>query len=585
MGIVEFLKKRNYMRPYLLIVCILAFFFFTPMPSLAKQELVDLHIYVKVLENGDALIRETRVAHLTEGTENFIPITNLGGSKIINFTVEEDGILYEYVDLWNSQASREEKTFKNGLIKTSEGYELVWGIGKYGNHEYVLQYTVTDMIKQLEDAQILFWKFVNDRMNIPPQKLTIEIEADFDLSYGPEKVWGFGFEGEVQFEAGKVHARSLAPFKGENYATILLEFEDGRFSAKDTRDWIPKTIEEIKDEAFKGSDYKAGSSFWEAVFDIFITLLILVFIILLPGLIIIIISKLTKKIIFKARRGLLLRKIKRNYKNAYFSDLPYEYDFIDIVYLLYKRKLTSFEYIISAYFLQWIHEGLITQETEVKKILREKEYIALRFHKNNRKRKVLEKRLYHIFYSLSGWDRKISPISIIRWSDKQRQQMKRWQEDLLNHSRKFLTSRGYIERDLTKLILTEEGEQLEAKVYQFIKYLYDFSLINEHEVVDVKLWDQLLVWAAVLGLTDVVLKQFENIHPDYISASTYTSTDTISFVNQFSREAEGRAKEKASSSSDGGRGGDGGRASGGGGYTSVGGGGGSFGGGSGGGTR
>src|SRR5699024_3790223 len=146
----------------------------------------------------------------------------------------------------------------------------------------------------------------------------------------------------------------------------------------------------------------------------------------------------------------------------------------------------------------------------------------------------------------------------------------------MEESKEYLVAKGYLDEFSSKL--TTNGQELQDKLYMFIKYLDDFSLIHEREPIDVKLWDQILVWATVFGLSDLVIEEFEQLHPNYIEDSAYTSTQTITYVSQFSKESSGVAHEGPSSSFTSG-------SSGGGGYTSSGGGGGSFGGGSGGGSR
>src|SRR5699024_10281196 len=111
------------------------------------------------------------------------------------------------------------------------------------------------------------------------------------------------------------------------------------------------------------------------------------------------------------------------------------------------------------------------------------------------------------------------------------------------------------------------GHGLEARIYKFIKYLRDFSLLNEHEPVNVKIWDDIMIWAAVLGLTDEVYKQFRHLYPAYVDESAY-STVVITSAISLSRSIS-EAQSYSSSA-------------GGGGSSSIGGGGGSFGGGSGG---
>src|SRR5699024_11929680 len=53
------------------------------------HSLEDIEISVYVNDDGSARIKERRDAYLTEGTENFIVIGNLGDSEIVDFEVWE----------------------------------------------------------------------------------------------------------------------------------------------------------------------------------------------------------------------------------------------------------------------------------------------------------------------------------------------------------------------------------------------------------------------------------------------------------------------------------------------------------------
>src|SRR5699024_496350 len=225
-------KFKNALTVFLFIFSIIIFI---PIANVHADDhrLDQLFIHTYIHSNGSATISEYRNAHLTEGTENYDVIENLGKSQIFSFEVGEHGLLYEYIEDWNINATREEKTFKNSILKTDDGYELVWGIGEYGHHEYHIRYVVTDFIKQLEDSQILFWRFINDEMNTPPKEIVIVIETERPLSNETEKIWGFGFEGNVDFEDGVVVARNEEPLDTSNYATILIQFPDGEFATGD----------------------------------------------------------------------------------------------------------------------------------------------------------------------------------------------------------------------------------------------------------------------------------------------------------------------------------------------------------------
>ena len=94
------------------------------------------------------------------------------------------------------------------------------------------------------------------------------------------------------------------------------------------------------------------------------------------------------------------------------------------------------------------------------------------------------------------------------------------------------------------------------------------------EAIEVKLWDEYLMFAYLFGIADKVAKQFKNLYPEYIENLDNIDFDTIIFLNTISVRsvsAANTARSRAQSYS-----------SGGGGFSSGGGGGGSFGGGGGG---
>ena len=112
------------------------------------------------------------------------------------------------------------------------------------------------------------------------------------------------------------------------------------------------------------------------------------------------------------------------------------------------------------------------------------------------------------------------------------------------------------------------------KLYGLKLFLEEFSSIDTKEAIEVKLWDEYLMFAYIFGIADKVAKQFKNLYPEYVENLDNVDFDTIIFLNTISTRsvsAASTARSRAESYS-----------SGGGGFSSGGGGGGSFGGGGGG---
>lgn len=532
--------------------------------------LADLSILVYIHEDGSATIAERRRANITEGTENYDVIENLGKSTITDFFVQENDFRYEFVDPWDSDASREDKTFKNGIIKTEDGYELVWGIGEYGKHEYIIVYTVTDFIKQLEDKQILFWRFVNDDMNIPPQQVSIEIETTRPITSDTEKIWAFGFNGDIHFDDGKVVAKSEQPFDEDNYATVLIQFPQDTFQ---TNDKLDKTFAEVQEEAFEGSDYGKRSDL-QFTTDI-LPYLAIGFILFVPTLIAYFVRF---RKLFKQNKK--LKNTYKKYEGQYYRDIPYEGHFIDLFYFLQQERFANYHNLILALFLKWLDEDRISLHTEIttKRFKKNKKYI--RFHPTNDIDNEYERRLFNLFIQLKGPNESISLDDTSLWAKELQEDFAEWLDDVTENTRDQLVEDNYLQKEVVEKLsgpvdvynLTETGTNLQKKSYGFINYMVDFSLVHEHDAKNVKIWNQFMVWAAVFGLTDVVRKQFETIYPDSTLVTLYDK-DTIASLHRFTTHV---FRSNYTSI---------GAASGAGGSASIGGGGGSFGGGSGGGTR
>lgn len=396
--------------------------------STHELEALDIHVFIE--EDGSAVITEKRVATLSEGTENYIVIGNLGESTITDFQVYEDGKWYDYVEDWDVDGTREEKAFKNGVIEEKEHDELVWGIGEFGKHEYELTYTVTDFIKQLEDSQMIFWQFVNSDTNIPPQNVTVTIETDKPLNDGSERIWAFGFEGDIHYEDGTIVAKSNNPLSESDYVTILTEFSNSNFG---TNDVIDQTFEEVKEEAFEGSDYTKDDSIGEII------AIVLIMLVSLGG---IVISVFLLSLRFDK---------KKKYEGKYFREVPYDDDFFMAYGLLTIFQLSNLNHLLSAFILKWMKEERIRVVPAIKKeIFREKEVTEIHLAKNAIDGlKDNEAELFDFFVRAST-DGVLRQDDFRRWSSKNHKLVSKWEEELMEKSLTKSEEEGFLKRKESK---------------------------------------------------------------------------------------------------------------------------------------
>lgn len=552
----------------------------------ANHRLESLDINVFINSDGSARIKENRVANLVEGTESYIIIDNLGNSEITDFVVYENGNKYQNVGNWNIDLSKEEKNNKNGIVTTSSGYELCWGIGEYGKHVYDLEYTVTNFVEQLNDSQMMFWQFVNPDTNIPPENVTVTITSESEFSEEQEKIWAFGFSGNVEFENGKVVATSDRALSSNNSVILLIKLPQGMFATEKIRN---ENFQDIEDQAFIGSDYDKGAQPDNGQYtdnqpydpyennsrvDVF-GIIRTIFPVLFIFLFVFGIGKSTKN------GSKSPHKFGNRYKEEYFRDYPYEGNFLDIYYIPYMMGKANFENLLTGFILKWINEDRIaTVEEEVGWVFK-KDSTNLMFLNKVQLHHSLENELFLMMLTAAGSNEILEEKEFTRWARTNYTKIDRWEEEVIEYSKIKLQELGYLDKTEKKILfftvpdykLTEMGQDTEANIYRYINYLNDFSLLNEHEAINVKIWDNIMIWAGFLGLTEVVKKQFEKLYPNYSQETVYRGNSI--FLTSHLASNISSAKVQAQTA----------RSSGSGGGSSMGGGGGFSGGGSGGGTR
>lgn len=538
-------------------------------------ESIDIH--VQLHEDGSADVTERWVADLYEGSENYIVKENLGKSEIKDFTVTEDGQIYEFIEKWDIEASRGDKAFKNGIVKTKKGVELSWGIGEYGKHEYMIEYTVTNIIKELKDAQMLFWTFSNEGINVPRREIHLEIEAPKPLHKDDEQIWAFGYSGDIEFIDGNIVAQTDEPLYEDNYMTILVKFDPDAFM---TGDKVNEKFSKIQDQAFKGSEYQG---FWERVWGYIKMALYFI-----AGLIFLIVLYMFDR---RNKQDQLNvgspRKFRRRYKEQYYRDYPYDDYYLDAYYFIYKMGLGNFNTILTSFLLKWIQEDQISIVESTEGMFNRKVQI-IKFIDDKVDKETAEGRLFYSIQKLAGEKKEVTDRQLAKWSERNYRGLRNWEKRVMKESVYKLLDENHLQDNKKSFLLftwggyelTESGKQIEENIYKYVNYLHDFSLLSEREAVNVKLWDEMMIWAAYLNLADVVMKQFKKIYPKYVE-ETKLKEDTVRRSRRVANEMERsrRRKERAARREERRRSrGEGGRAS-------SGGGSGSYGGGSGGGTR
>ena len=206
---------------------------------------LDTKVYLD--ENGDGHVSETWNYTIDEGTENYHSFGQLEDRQITDFSVSMDGKTYTNIGTWNVDATKEEKSYKNGINYTADGLELCHGI-EYGTHTYNVNYTVKNLVWTYNDSQILYFTFLPQNMTTPPKKYQLTIYGD--KQYRDLKYSSYGFKSTNNIKNGKIIFKSNGNLQSDEYVVALIGFPLGTFNTEISKQG---TYNDIAKSALEGA--------------------------------------------------------------------------------------------------------------------------------------------------------------------------------------------------------------------------------------------------------------------------------------------------------------------------------------------
>lgn len=534
-------------------------------PLCAGSDVDSLRINVELRDDGAALVTETwRINVSDDISEWYLVADNMGRMTIEDLRVcDETGNEYVNEGEWNVNRSRVRKAGRCGLVTKSDGYEICWGVGSSGWHTYTVRYLLTGLVKGHEDLDGFNHMFVARDLGSSPQSIVLTIrKPGLELTTENTKVWAFGFHGEIHVEDGAVVARTTEPFTRRSALIAMVGFEKGIFHPALTES---RTFDEVRQTAMEGSDYREpdkDGDFWIG---------------LLVGLGVVLSVFVSVKVIVKTvkRKRELLGGGMRNV--AWFRDAPLAGDLkksSNILLAFSGNTMLERQNLIAAYITRLFYRGafeIVPQPGKSKPLMKIRE-LEVDDSTDARSDAGLESRLYSFIKEAAGEDGILQKNELQRWANRHGEALYDWGLDAWNGV----------------TIWTMKPDEA-RQVFGLRRYLKDFTMIKDRGVVEVKLWNNYLIFASLYGIADQLMKDFRKVCPEYFtlsSAARLLDDDVTTFmiwnmINMTSRDFNTAASTyEASRSNDSGSG-----WSGGGGMASWGGGGGFSGGGSGGGGR
>lgn len=537
---------------------------------------IDMNINID--KNGTAYVTETWDVYTDSGTEVYKPYYNIGNSEFLNFTVKDNTRTYTSLSNWDTDASFSAKSYKSGINYLSDGLELCFGISDYGYNTYVMNYTITNFIAKLNDADMLYWTLIPYELSNAPDEVTIKINT-YDYLDDETPVWGFGnYGGTAYAYDGHIEVNSDGTLDSDEYMTVLVKFPKDYFT---NSNYYNATFDDYLDMAEEGAT--AYNEQKESIISIIIAMISVFFPVFCIFFTVGMALKNANKYLTKQKGE---EKIPKDV--PYFRDIPcnknlYTAFFLSNEYDLMKNKTDFFGALILYFYknklIDIIRKGstyVVNGKEKTAKnnviVLKTKEEIdsLITYDK--------EKTLYNYMITASH-DGYLENDEFGTWCNDNYSKIDTWFSNILTDEKNKLVDSGLVTVEngsglfkSTKYIATTKTFEMAKELAGLKKFLKDFSKIDDRSVIEVNLWEEYLMYAQIFGIAKQVAKDLKRLIPDVISDTTYD--DYIFFYN-FSYNNMSRvdtARSRAQSYS-----------SGGGGFSSGGGGGGSFGGGGGGG--
>ena len=561
----RFMRKRN-----LLLFIILMLF---PVVAFAKNDIYSKNADIYINKDGSANVTETWDVKGQDGTEWYIPLTNLGQSEILNYSVSMDG-----KDLtsksWNINESISKKAGYYGINYVDNGLELCFGKTDYKRHTFVVKYTITNFVFTTSDADVISWRiFEYQNSSTNWENFTVNIKSFYSFPDTLD-VWGYGYKGYAYVKDGVIQMSNEGDM-GTNYVVLQAKFPKGTFENLVTYSQFDSfdDVKNMNDEGKFDYDYDDNESelslfarIWNFIRGAFSTIF--------PFALFIWIAVICTKPEYGYKDN---KKIDKN-NTPMFRDIPCNKDIYYANTLIYLNKFNYKEgNIIGAIILKWIKENKVRYIKRNEDTRKEESVLDLTSKPEFTEK--IEQDLFDIMYKASG-DGYLESKELEKYCRNHYTKFFSIFTRQIDASVKALETEGRIYKKINrkdsraKKIMDESIYEDSQRLFGLKLFFNEFAKMDTKETLEVKIWDEYLMFAYLFGMADKVSKQLKNLYPEYIEQELERNNldlTTLVLINNMTTRSVNAASAARSAAQS--------YSSGGGGFSSGGGGGGSFGGG------
>ncbi len=468
----------------------------------AKEDAIpSINLEVILQSDGSAVITEIwDVRGVSSGTEYYKALNNMNGMNVHSLAVwDESGTQYKTLDGWNTKLSREEKSGTCGILKTSDGYELCWGIGSYGNHQYTIQYTVEGLVKDYGDYAGFYHRFISELSNAPESAYIKIRMADTSLTANNARIWAYGFTGEAEIGSdGSLNVFSSEALGGGDYVNVLCRFDRSLFPLASAADMSFEKLQESAEN--KNSDTA-----------LYIVLAVLGAVIVMTVIPVVFFSSRYKLADGTAVRLPGKKQIDTNWSVPFGASIPAVYSA-----MLLLRKGISCEKLMGAYLIRWQEAGYIRIERESERTIKRTKEEAIIFSPDKIPDPGVERSLYDILIDDIDHDGFLWTSDIEKRADTLYKKLTAWAAEVKREGEKVLIRSGAAATNIKGTVrFTVSGFEQAVKLLGFRKYLIELRMQREDRPVPGELWGDYLVFATLFNVGEQVLESMKALDPAY----------------------------------------------------------------------
>ena len=495
-----------------------------PVLPAREQRVRDVDINITLIKNGNIVVHERWDVDTGDGiTEWYLVRENLGDIEIERFSVYDgDNDKLQDVGEWDVNRSREQKAGKYGIVHKTDGVELCWGVGEYGDHVYHAIYVMTRAVKSLQDYDMMHLQVLSPGLSSPPEHVKVRVNRDeIQLDTTNTRIWGFGFAGRSAFEEdGTIVFESEGPLDTEDSVILLLRFDKGHFSSPSVQD---RPFQEVLDRAMEGADFGSDEEESDPIatgIAFLFTGLFVWFAFLRP--------------IVRIFRGISGsdNRLKLAFKPAsvdWYRDIPLDGDLRMADFILTRSgNSPPAGGLPHAAVLRLIHNGCLRVNREIEGDT------VLSFTDNNLDQvDAASRSLYSMLKQSAGKDQLLQDKEFSNWAKDHSRQVYDWSKRAKEEGVSALNQAGLYQP--SKKALTVAGQAEARRLFGLKSFLSKFTLVDRREAVEANLWKEYMVYGALFGLTDRVSKQLKDIDPALFQEIFRYGLDDLDSVLSMSR--------------------------------------------------